>query len=116
MNVFQSPFISSRTGPNISNTDPLYSFCNVRDHVSDSYKTKGRTVIPCSFNFYKSSEKDAKRKDSDMNGSKQSSNLIFSHFVFQCKVDVLVVFQTPNFSTFFKDFLAAFMFRDCAVF
>jgi len=51
-----------------------------------------------------------------MNGSKQSSNLIFLHFAFQCKVGVLVAFQTPKFSTFLKDILAPFMFRDCAVF
>jgi hypothetical protein len=41
-----------------------------------------------------------------MNGSKQSSNLIFSHFVFQCNVDVLVSFKKPNFSTFSKDFIS----------
>jgi hypothetical protein len=48
-----------------------------------------------------------------MNGNKQSSNLIFSRFIFQCKVGVLVAFKNPNFSTFFK---AAFIFRVCAVF
>lgn len=56
-NVFQPPFASSHIGPNISNTNILYSFRNVRDQVSDSYKTKGRTVIPCVFNLYKSSER-----------------------------------------------------------
>jgi len=41
-----------------------------------------------------------------MNGSKPSSNLIFSYFVFQCNVDVLVSFKTPNFGTFSKDFIS----------
>jgi len=68
MNVFQSPFTSSRTGPNISNIDSLYSFYNMRETMFQTHTKQGRTVIPCSFNLYKSSEKDAKRKDSDMNG------------------------------------------------
>jgi len=63
MNVFQPSFTSFRIGPNISNTDILYSFCNVRDQDSDPYKTKGRTVIPCVFNLYKSSEKDENKKN-----------------------------------------------------
>ena len=88
----------------------------MRNQVSNSYKTKVRTVIPCVFNLYKSSERVANKKDSGMNGSKQSSNLIFSHFVFQCNVDALVSFKKPNFSTFSNDLLPAFMFRVGAVF
>lgn len=114
--IFPASFTSSRIGPNIANTDIWYSFCNVRNQVSNSYKTKVRTVIPCVFNLYKSSERVANKKDSGMNGSKQSSNLIFSHFVFQCNVDALVSFKKPNFSTFSNDLLPAFMFRVGAVF
>lgn len=88
----------------------------MRDQVSDSYKTKGRTVILCVFNLYKSSERDANKKVSVMNGNKQCSNLIFSHFVFQSNVDVLVSFRKPNFSTFSNDLVPAFMFRVGAVF
>jgi len=118
MSVFQPPFTSSRIGPNISNTGILYSFSNVRDHVSDSYKTKDRTVIPCVFNLYKpwEREREANKKDSDMKDSKQSLNLILLHFVFQCNVDVLVSFNKQNFNTFSKGSLPASTFRVGAVF
>jgi len=82
MNVFQPPLTSSHIGPNISKPDILYSFCNVRDQVSDSYKTKGRAGIPYFFNLYKSAERDANKNDSDMNCSKKSLNLIFFTFYF----------------------------------
>lgn len=68
------------------------------------------------FNLYKSSERDENKKDSDVNGSKQFSNLIFSHFFFQCNIDVLVSFKKPNFSTYSNGLLPAFMFRFGAVF